>query len=167
MASDFNKHAVVNLDKVHAAYNGNLESVVHTADLDNGSVIFLGEQATGEREVINVKVPATATITTDAVVLVHSPEITYLAGMDMRNFYNKAGEFARAYHLEEGDIFTLDATMITGAPAVGSFVAPADSATKLVASVALPTTRFIGEITEATTVGAYRAPAFTIRVRKN
>jgi hypothetical protein len=37
----------------------------------------------------------------------------------------------------------------------------------LAASATLPTTRFIGEVIASTTIGAYRAPAFTIRVRKN
>lgn len=156
--------AQVRLDKIQASHSGNLESVIHTAVLDNGAVINLGALVAGERELKNVAVPATATLGTEEVLLVAAPEVDYdprNAGLDHAT---PIGMAARAYHLVAGDIYTVTDDMISGSTVVGQWVAPANGAIKLAAASALPTTRFIGKVIEKTTLGFNAAPASVIQV---
>lgn len=169
MASDFNQHAVVVLDRFVARKGGaHLESFVDSVNnYDNGNVCFAGESVSGEFMALQVEVPATATLATKSLCLMATPEVVYWETMNLRNFYNKAGEAIRGIHLVEGDIFQVSQSMITNTPAVGNYVAPANGVTKLAASTALPSTKFVGEIVDTFDFGAYREPMFVIRVRQN
>lgn len=161
-------HAVVRLDKLLSAYNGNIESVEINQNLDNGSVVNLtGQLVAGSREVMQAALPATATLATAEVLLVASPEITYLAGQTMLDFYNPANTPARAYHLHAGDIFTVSTNALSGgaAIAVGSYVVAQNGSPQLLAQTAVPSgVAFYGIIVESTTLGAYADPAVAIRV---
>ena len=108
----------VRLDKIQASYNGNLEAVVHSAKLDNGAVINLGALVAGERELKNVAVPATATLGTEEVLLVASPEVDYGPRNAGHDHATEIGLAARAYPLVAGDIFTVTADTLTGSTVV-------------------------------------------------
>jgi hypothetical protein len=162
-------HAVIRLDRMSSSYHGNLESVQHTADLDNGSVVNIGNLVAGERELLAVAVPATASLGTAEVLLVANPELTYYVGQTMQDYYIPANTPARAYHLHAGDEWTVSSAAIDGgaAVAIGSYVVAQNGSTRLLAQVAQPVAganRFVGEIVESNYLGAYQVPCVTIRV---
>jgi hypothetical protein len=157
----------VRLDKVKAAYHGNLASIVHNADLDNGMVVQLGDLATGQREVFQVKVPDDTSVQEDAIWLHATPELTIWPGQTITDFYLPAGQFGRAYHLEAGDIVTITTDMLTGTVDVGNYVNPKAGQLKLDVQASAPTTptRFQGRVIELDTI--YGKPAAVILVEKN
>lgn len=164
-------HGVVRLDKVLAAHNGNLESVQHTVDMDNGSFVHVGNLVAGSREVHSVVVPATATISDQEVVLVAAPEVIYRSfdGTQLDAFYTEAGTPARAFHLTKGDVVSISSDMFTGLPtdrtqAIGKYVAPQDGSVKLAYSATKPTTRFIGVIDAVETFGINAKEVVQVRV---
>lgn len=128
--------AIVRLDKIQASYNGNLESVKHTADMTNGLFVVLGDLVTGERELHNAVIPVEADIEGSEFLLVASPEVMY----DERK--NKLADFvisaevpARAYHLVKGDVITLTKDLFVAEPTVGQYAVPEyDGSMKLTAS---------------------------------
>lgn len=137
----------VRLDKCQAVYAGNIESVVHTAELQNGMVINLGDLKAGERELREVAVPATATLGSEEVLLVYSPEVMYDERKTLADFTIPAGTPARAYHLTVGDIFTITDDGITGSTVVGQYVVPANGSLRLTAAADLSGgTRFAGKV---------------------
>lgn len=150
-------HIMVNLDRVKAVYDGNMESVVNTADMDNGSFVGLGAEDTTNRELRAVVVPTTASILTDEVLIVKSPEIQgamYIPGTELKDFYNPANKPARAYHLAVGDIFTITTDGVTGTTSVGKFLIPQNASTQLAVAADLTGgTRFAAKIIEAGTFG--------------
>jgi hypothetical protein len=158
--------AIVRLDKVRAAYNGNLESVKMVAEQTNGVVVKLGGLVAGERELKNGV--AVTDVTKDEVVLVAAPEVMYDARKyGLKDFVIPAGQAARAYHLAVGDIVTFTADLISGAPALGKYVVPANGAFKLAAAADLTGgTRLAFEVIEVTTLGADASAAFALQVIK-
>lgn len=159
-------HAICQLEKIQAKYDGNIESVVATVDLDNGSIGVLAGVVTGERELKNLVAPATATLGTDEIVLVSSPEINYLPGTTLQDFYNVSGLPARAYHLVAGDIFTVADANITGTTVLNQWIGVANASYKLTFSATLPVTRFIGQVIEKGTTGFNKVACTTIQVLK-
>lgn len=160
--------SLVRLDKIQAAYNGNLESVVHNADMANGSVVMLGGLVAGERELRQVVVPTVASSGTEELLLVAAPEVNYSPLEKDEDFLNKANKAARAYHLSVGDIFTVTDDMLAGVSVVGEYIVPADGL-KLGVSATVPTTpapRFLGKVLEKTTLGYEGAAATVIQVVK-
>nr|WP_156736247.1 hypothetical protein [Mycobacterium sp. E3298] len=156
----------VRLDRVHATRGGNILSVKSAADeLQNGYVVFAHALSSGEREVFDAIKPATATITTDEVLLIASPEITYNAGETISDFTNAAGKVARAIPLKNDDIVTITDNVISGAAVVGKFLIPQNASYQLVVANDLSGgTRFAGEVIEKTTI--YGLAATVIRVIK-
>jgi hypothetical protein len=144
--------AIVRLDKMQASYNGNLESVVHNADLKNGSVIVLGDLVAGEREIKQVVVPTSVLAGAESVLLVAAPEMDYDPRKQLKDFVNPANEAVRAYHLTRGDIFTVTDDMIVGSSVVGQF-ASADAGFQVKASTTKPATRTVLKVIEKTTLG--------------
>lgn len=140
----------VRLDKIQASVYGNIESVVHTADLENGMVCFLGSLATNERELFNVKTPLDATIITDSLYLIASPEVMYDERLyRLEDFYIAIGTPARAYLLQPGDKFTVSDNAITGASVLDQFVVPTNGTLRLTAAAADPgvdVSRFLGKV---------------------
>lgn len=160
-------HGVVRKDKLLAGYHGNLESVKHTADLDNGSVVHIGDLAAGEREIKNVVIPSTSSIADQKLYVIATAELTYLQGQTKKDFYNVAAKPALAYPLEQGDIITISDNMIDGTSAVGEFVQPQDSSVKLKAYSSVQAgVKFIGKVIEKTTIYG-GIPATVIEVKAN
>lgn len=156
-------YPIVNLDKIQAKKFGNLESLQHTADVQNGAVAHVGDLVSGTRDVHNLVVPTTASISTEEVVLVASPEYNYLPGKSLEDFVNVAGQPMRAYHLTEGDVFTVSDDGIDGATVVGQFVVPQDGSLKLATAADLSGgTRFAAKVIEKRTIGFGGAKAATV-----
>lgn len=164
-------HVIVRLDKVQASYNGNIESVVHTANVDNGSICNLGDLVIGETELRALATPATATLATEEVILIASPEINYETGKGLKDFTNVANKPMRGYHLTKGDIVTITYAGITclanDIPVKGNHVIQADGSLKLTESAAIGATSFAGRIIDLTTLGYDSTPAAVIQIVKS
>lgn len=159
--------SILNLDKVAATKSGRLESVKHTAELQNGMVVNLGALATGEREVFDVSVPATATLATAEVLLIAAPEVMYEGYKGLKDFTITAGTATKAYRLETGDIFTVTDDAITGTTVVGQYVIPANASLKLAAAADLTGgTKFAAKVIEKGTLGYDGAASTTVQVIK-
>ena len=110
--------AKVNLDKLQAKSNGNIESVVGTVALQNGALIALGEQVAGERELMKAVAPSD----TEELLLVAAPEVKADESLDQLDITTKAGKAVRAYHLTEGDKFQAEQSLFDAVPSVGDVV---------------------------------------------
>lgn len=158
---------IINLDKVQAIYAGNIETVRHSAELQNGMVCNLGALVNGEREVYNVATPATATLGSEELLLIASPEVMYESGKNLADFSIPAGKEARAYHLTIGDVFTITDDGFDGTSAIGKYLIPQNGSLKLVVADDLSgATRFAAKIIEKGTLGFNGTAATTVRVVK-
>lgn len=138
-------HGVVRLDKLQATKSGNIETIVASVDLDNGSVVAIGGLAGVGGEAVTADAPAD--VTTQEILLVASPEVVYDEREQIYDFYNKAGSRARAYHLHVGDIVSVSEDMIDGTAVVGQYLIPENGKTKLVpASDLSGGTRFAAQV---------------------
>lgn len=108
----------VNLDKLQAVSNGNIESVVGSGDLGNGALVALGARVAGERELMNAVAPAD----TEELLLVAAPEVKADESLDQLDITTKAGKPVRAYHLTVGDKFQAEQMLFDAVPAVGDVV---------------------------------------------
>jgi hypothetical protein len=158
---------MVRKDKIKSTYNGNLESVKHSAELQNGNVVFIGDLAAGEREVRNVVIPLTAALPTGKIYLIGTGELTYRVGETYADFSTPIGGKALAYELAEGDVFTVSTNVITGTAEVGKYLIPTNASLQMsVANDASGTSKFAAKIIELTTIyGGYAAAV--VRVERN
>lgn len=135
------KHAVAESSLLKATKVGHMYSLKCHKDLDNGSIVSVGDWA--EAQVFNSK----DYVEGEHPVLILTPPIGYNSDrrtyQDECYFYNAQGEVARAYELYDGDIFTVSEDMFAGDPAVGKFI----NGTYTVAEVA-GDAGFVGEIVE-------------------
>lgn len=146
------KHAVCESSLLKATGCGHIYSLKCHEDLDNGSIVSVGDWV--EAQVFNSKEYAAGT----RPILVLTPPIGYNSDrreyQDECYFYNAKDEIARGYELNEGDIFTISEDAFEGTPEVGKFV----DATYTVADAA-GDAGFVGEIVEKvfyTTSVSYR-----------
>lgn len=135
------KHGVVRLDKLQATRAGNIETIVASVDLDNGSVVAISGLAGNGGEAVTASAPTD--VQTQEILLVASPEVVYDERQQIYDFYNPAGSPSRAYHLYAGDIITVSNNMIDGEAVVGQYLIPQNGSTKLVPAADLSdNTRF-------------------------
>lgn len=136
-------HQVCESSLLHATEVGHIYSLKCHEDLDNGSIVcvgdFTGEFADGQ--VFDSK----AYVEGEAPYLVLTPPIGYNADrreyQEEKYFYNAQGEIARAYQLHLHDIFTISEDAFATTPVVGQFI---DASYAL--SDEAPATGFVGEI---------------------
>lgn len=167
---------IVRLDKVQAAYNGNLESIVFGANATNGLFVHLGALKAGETEVHEVVAPSFATLEKEEVILHASPEVMYdPRKQSLADFVLEAGEVGRGYHLTAGDVITLTADLFTATPTVDEYVVPDGNGSMKLTPSADGTAsdggntynpRFVAKVIEQTTLGANAQTAYAIKVVK-
>ena len=158
--------SMINLDKCQAIYGGNIQNVVHSAQMVNGNIVNIGTLAT--REVFNVAVPATATLGTERALLIFNDEtIVTVNDSQISDYVIPAGTEARAYALTVDDIITFDDALIDGTPVVGQFLIPQNGSLKLAAAADLTGgTRLALKVIEETTIGFAKAQAWAAVVVK-
>ncbi len=160
-------YGMVDLNKVQATYAGNIVTLKHSADVENGTVCNLGALVTGETEMYAVGVPATATLASAEVVLVASPEVIYEGNKSMGEFVNKTGKPIRGYHLTVGDVFTVSDNVLDGTSVVGKYLIPQNGSLQLaVADDLTGGTRFAAQIIQLRTLGYDGSAATRVRVIK-
>lgn len=106
----------VNLDKLQAKSNGNIETVVGDVELRNGALVALGEMLGREA------VKAIAPTNTDELLLVAAPEVKYDETQDQLDITTPAGKEVRAYHFTEGDLFQVEQALFDTPPVEGDIV---------------------------------------------
>ena len=128
------KHGVAGSSKLKATTAGHIYNILIEEDLDNGSIVAMGDyvepevykaaESTGFEGVIEdiaangnfyVRVvnPGNALLVIN-VPLIYENYTTVLT--DEANFFNAAGDIVRAYELVKGDIFEASAECFTGSP---------------------------------------------------
>lgn len=112
--------AKVNLDKLQATSNGNIENVVvGTTALHNGALVALGAKVTGQFDQLAVAAPTSAA----ELLLVAAPEVKYAENApDELDILNETGKVVRAYHLTVGDKFKVEQSLFAATPVVGTVV---------------------------------------------
>lgn len=122
-------------------------------ELENGSVIKLGDLIDGEREVY-IGTDMTGTEKINEVVLVVAPEVMYDERKSLLTQYiNYAGKNCRGYYFNTNDRFSLTAEGFTGTPEKGAIVELA-AGTKLNAVSSATGATVVGEIQDVETVGS-------------
>lgn len=141
------------LDKMNASKHGHLASVQFEEDKKVGNIVVLDGLAEGEREIFKAKAKADILATDD--VLLHTTVERVYSSLDHEdNFVLKAGEAGRAHNLVDGDIFTINAKLVTGTPAVGKFLTVVAGTDKLaVADAPVADTPVTFEIIEVEKIG--------------
>lgn len=148
--------SIARLDRVKSIYVGNIESVVHTAELQNGNVVKLGTYVAGQRDLRNVVVPAAGD---GALFLVYTSEINDAQALStdaaLENFVIPAGKAARAYELQRGDIFsvTQDGLTLIATDAVKGNKVVAQVGVKLKEVTTVTTEKFVGSIVDIEVLG--------------
>jgi len=105
----------VNLDKLQATDNGNIETIIATVDLPNGVLIALDEAVEGNREAIK----AVAPVLDQEMLLVAAVErqnnpFEYV--LDALDYTSPKDKETRAYHLTIGDKFQVEQSLFDVAP---------------------------------------------------
>lgn len=146
-----------------AGVGGRLYSGVHTSAIENGSVLFLGGLATGEKEIYQVVVPTTALIGKARPMIAMNAEIIYdearKASGKLGNFVNVAGKAFPLIPLSEFDEIELSKEAFVGAPAVNSYAVIADGSAKWKVQAGKPTAG-AGLVAKITSVRKSSLPVF-------
>lgn len=112
-------HAVCESSRLKATTAGHIYDLKCHKALDNGAIVGVGAHVEGQ--VFNSKDYAKG----DIACLILTPPFAYNGNKyqsEEKFFYNAANELARAYELHVGDIYTISAAGLTGAPAVGAHI---------------------------------------------
>ena len=135
-----NKHAVAGSSRLTAVQTGEIYNVKISTDLDNGTIIGLGDRtgndyyAQAAATTFTGKIVEQAAngnyyievLTAENAYLVLQVPLTYYefstSAKAESTFYNEAGDIVRVYKLNPHDIFELSAEGIGGAIAVGKSV---------------------------------------------
>lgn len=101
-------YACVRTDNMSGTVEGkNLVSLKYSGEIENGSVVAVGDYVDGEREVRIATAPAKDAKVRD-LALIATPEVikdkTYHS---IANFINEEGAICRGYRLTSGDIFSV------------------------------------------------------------
>lgn len=157
------KYGVVRTDRMFGTDNRNgLVSVRYmgadgdtATEIENGSVVKLGDLEEKNREVYVATDVAADTAIRD-VVLVAAPEVPYDERIkNLDEYINDANKIVRGYRLHSGDIFSVTKEALTGAekPAVGNVVELAAGTKLSVAESATGTA--VGKIKQIEIAGRY------------
>lgn len=140
---NFVKHAVCGTTKLSATkYGKHIFNIKIEEDLDNGSVVAMGDLVAGTMDTYKAKDSTGFSGVVDGkaangnfyvrvvepgdALLLHNPELIYenytTAMQHASNFFNAKGDIVRGYQLEVGDIFELSTEGFVSAPTVGNTV---------------------------------------------
>lgn len=144
-------YAVITREKMASEYDGTKRvSLKINEDLQNGSVVVVGDLVSGKREVFATTKPTATTKLTDIAILT-TPEVDAdERKKNLSDFTNKAASLlpATGDYLTARDIFSLTAEGFDGTPAVGNIVElQADYKLKVVSSATAGSTS-VGKIVD-------------------
>lgn len=126
-------------------------------EIENGSVLKLGNLIDGEREVyIGSQIAANDSL--NDIVLIASPEVMYdERKKNLDEYINDAGKICRGYRFHSGDIFSVTKSVLAGAetPAKGNIVELAAGTKLNVVASATSGSTVVGKIIAVDIVGRY------------
>ena len=100
---------MLHIDRISAGQH--LEAFVAEVNVKNGQLIFINDmvQKPGirDRELFNAELATEARALKEHVLLAASPELQRDERHILDDFYLKAGEPGRAYHLQRGNVWTM------------------------------------------------------------
>lgn len=131
------------------------QTVYTPTEIENGSIVLLGDLEEGSREIYVGTAPAANSELAD-VVLIANPEVMYderLRGLD--KYINPAGKAIRGYRLHTHDIFSATAEAFDGTPEKGKIVELKAGTKMKVVSSATNGSTGIGKIIDVNVVGSY------------
>lgn len=157
---------MMNLEKSQAIHVGNISNLVHTASVDQGSILAVGAKHATKKGVYQAVVPATANLETGTFVLIFNDETIYdTAFKNISDFVTMdAGTILRGYNLEVGAEVVMADSLLSGTTVVGEFLIPADGSMKLTADATGLDTNFRAVVIEKTTIGFDKVAATRFRV---
>ena len=153
-------HGIVRTDNMSATIDGSLivsgrfyGANDKVADVDNGSLVLIGDYDTNEREVRKVTLP-TPSSKIENLGIVASPELIYDESTyhGLEDFYNEAGKECTVFRFHANDIFSVTFDVIEGTPAKNKYLVAGSTTKYEVSSTATGTV--IGKIVDIETVGA-------------
>lgn len=160
---NYEMHGVVETSDMTSVQVGHLYHLVADKDMDNGSVVSLGDFVKGD--VWKAKVPAKG----DKLILINTSVVIYeeytTKCQEEARFYNAKGDILRGFEMKDTDKFALSAEAFNeeAEPAVGKYVAVTGTSEKLMTFDDEPTdTGFVGFIYDIATNGRFR-----VIVKKN
>lgn len=159
--------AIVNLDYLKSVYVGRIFNVMADSEIEQGSLVAIGDLVDGEREIYNAA--AVTDATAEKVALIASDEVNYDPRKAMwEDFTNEANYPAKAYELNKNDEFTISEDGFTGTPEVGKYLITTNGSLKgVIADDLTDGTAFAAKIIKLTTLGFNRTPAIRVQVVKN
>ena len=137
-------YGVVHTTNLHGCDIYNFQS---KKDIENGSLITMGDLVDGERNIYTANLPATDSLATAPVYLVANPAWDYddckTENQNEKNYINKAGVAFRGYELKPHKRFKITSYSIDPinedtALAVGQFVGLQNGSGKMKASQTVP-----------------------------
>lgn len=154
-------YSIANLANVKSKKCGHILNVVSSDALENGFIVFAGDNVTGESELRSAVKPATAKLTTDSAYLVYSDEILYdestYKKKQLGAFNIAANTPTKAYELNVNDEIEISydgLTLLSTDAVVGNYVIAANNSYKMTESETLTGAEvFAGVITAIKTVG--------------
>lgn len=159
--------AIVNLDYLKSVYVGRIFNVMADSEIEQGSLVAIGDLVDGEREIYNAA--AVTDATAEKVALIASDEVNYDPRKAMwEDFTNEANYPVKAYELKENDVFTISEDGFTGTPEVDKYLITSNNSLKgKIADNLNDGTAFAAKIIKLTTLGFNRTPAIRVQVVKN
>ena len=154
------KYTIFNSDKMSGTEDSSLLVSVRyfnasdkEAELENGSIVKVGDFLDGQREVRKATTPA-GTEKISEVVIVTAPEVTYdeTRYHGLEEYINEAGKVILGYRLHSGDGFSLTKEGFSGNPAKGKYLT-VGTTTKPVIAASAATGVVIGKINDVWTLG--------------
>ena len=153
------KYTIFNSDKMSGTEDSSLLVSVRyynasdkEAELENGSIVKVGDFLDGQREVRKATTPA-GTEKINEVVIVAAPEVIYdeTRYHGLEEYINVAGKDLRGYRFHNGDGFSLTAEGFDGTPAKGKYVVVGNTTKVKISDSATGTV--IGKIDDAFKLG--------------
>lgn len=143
-------YACVRTDNMSGTVEGkNLVSLKYDGEIENGSVVVVGDYVDGEREVRTATAPTKDAKVRDLALIATPEVIKDKAYHSIANFINNEGSICRGYRLTPGDIFSVTKeAFVSGAdPKKGYIVELVDNNVKLnTVSAATDSTTAVGKI---------------------
>lgn len=123
---------MLHIDRISAGQH--LESIVAEVDLKNGQLIFINDLVEGsygkDRELFQAVLATEERALHEHVLLHATPELQRDERSVLDDFYLKAGERGRAYHLQRGNTWTITSDLLVDDYATiqeGDYLVPADN----------------------------------------
>jgi len=154
-------HTVMNIDDMSGTKDQSLlvslkyfDENDEPAEIDNGSIVEVGDYLDGSREVRKATAP-TASTPISKLAVIANPEVIYDESRQygLEEYVNAADKVVRGYKLHSNDGYSVTKEGFNGVPSKGKYVVVGDTTKYEIADSATGTV--IGKIDDVWTLGRY------------